>query len=135
LFKILRGPVTEKLKLPESQLIDRCRNMSYCSNCGNKLSEDAFFCSKCGTKTPKGAQANVKYPSDELRDAFNNAGLELEKAFTIAAREIQNAFKKARDNINQETPKQNMVVCKNCGTENSPNAIFCRNCGNKLSTT
>ncbi|MCX6644569.1 MAG: zinc ribbon domain-containing protein, partial [Candidatus Bathyarchaeota archaeon] len=61
--------------------------MVYCSNCGEKIADDANFCPKCGTKTDKGKTANAAYPSDELRDAFYKVGIELERAFTIAARE------------------------------------------------
>lgn len=110
--------------------------MSYCSNCGTKIPEDSYFCSSCGTKTQKGADANVKYPSDEMREAFTKAGMELEKAFTIAAREIQNAFQKARENVNQKsTNEQNSkVVCQSCSASNEAGAVFCRNCGNKIAT-
>ena len=56
-----------------------------CSNCGEKIADDANFCPKCGTKTAKGRAANAVYPSDELREAFYSVGTELEKAFNIAA--------------------------------------------------
>ena len=108
--------------------------MSYCSNCGSKLPEDAYFCPICGTKTQKGAEANAKYPSDEMREAFTKMGIELEKAFNTAAREMHSAFQRARKNMNQKPSEQIFVVCPNCGAKNQSGAIFCRNCGNKLAT-
>ena len=77
--------------------------MVYCSNCGAQIADDAYFCPKCGTKTEKGKAAKAAYPSDELRDAFYQVGIELERAFTIAARETHQAILKARDNLQQKT--------------------------------
>lgn len=108
--------------------------MEYCSNCGGKIPEDALFCPKCGTKTVKGAEANAKYPSDEMREAFTRMGIELEKAFSTAAVEIHAAFKKAAANMNAKSAGQEAIVCRNCGVKNQSGAIFCRNCGNKLSS-
>ena len=51
--------------------------MVYCSNCGEKIADDANFCPKCGTKTPKGKTSNVSYPGGELHDAFYSVGVEL----------------------------------------------------------
>lgn len=108
--------------------------MVYCSNCGEKIPEDAYFCPKCGAKTQKGAEANAKYPSDEVREAFTRMGMELEKAFSTAAVEIHAAFKKATANMNPKTAEQEAVVCPNCSVKNQAGAVFCRNCGNKLSS-
>lgn len=75
------------------------------------------------------------YPSDELRDAFYQVGLELEKAFTMAARETQSAFKKVSENMQQKTSAsstQGPIVCSSCGTKNVSDAIFCNNCGAKV---
>ncbi|MBE3116052.1 zinc-ribbon domain-containing protein [Candidatus Bathyarchaeota archaeon] len=112
--------------------------MSYCSNCGSKLSEDVYFCPKCGFKTPKGAETNAKYPSDEMREAFTRMGIELERAFNIAAKEMHTAFQKARENINQKPAEQSgqeAIVCSSCGVNNQTGAVFCRNCGNKIAAS
>jgi len=77
------------------------KNLVYCSNCGSQIADDAYFCSKCGTKTEKGKAAKAVYPSDQLRDAFNQVGIELEKAFNIAARETNSAIQKAIENWQQ----------------------------------
>jgi len=103
----------------------------YCSNCGEKLSEDALFCPKCGTKTLKGAEENVPNPKDELKEAFAKMGQELDKAFSIAAREINAAFQTASENI-QKSIKKEKIVCSSCGEKNPSNAVFCYQCGNKL---
>ena len=107
--------------------------MVYCSNCGEKIPDDAFFCPKCGTKTAKGKSAKAVYPADELRDAFYQVGIELEHAFNIAAHETHQAILRAKENIQQKpTAAQGTVVCPNCGTKNLSNSIFCNNCGTKL---
>jgi len=112
--------------------------MVYCSNCGTKLDDEVYFCFKCGTKTPTGKAAKAMYPSDELRDAFNQVGLELEKAFKLAAKETQAAFKKVSENMQQktapaqQTPAQDKVACTSCGTDNVSGAVFCTNCGKKI---
>jgi uncharacterized membrane protein YvbJ len=110
--------------------------MPYCSKCGAKIIEDAYFCPNCGTKTQKGADAKVKYPSDEMREAFTKAGMELEKAFTIAAREMHNAFQKSRENMDQKpkTEQKATVTCQSCSAINEADAVFCRNCGNKIAS-
>ena len=54
----------------------------------------------------KGMEANVKYPSDEMREAFTRMGVELEKAFSTAAVEIHAAFKKAAANMNPKPAGQ-----------------------------
>lgn len=112
-------------------------NMAYCSNCGEKIPDDAYFCPKCGTKTPKGKASNMTYPSDELRDAFYKVGIELERAFTIAAHETHQAIKKASENMQQKTPTdpKETIVCSRCGTKNVSGAVFCRSCGAKVEST
>jgi ribosomal protein L40E len=109
--------------------------MVYCSNCGTKLDDDAYFCYKCGTKTQAGKNAKAIYPSDELRDAFYQVGLELEKAFTLAAKETQAAFKKV-SNVQQKTASspQGNVVCSSCGSKNVEGAVFCHSCGTKVAS-
>jgi membrane protease subunit (stomatin/prohibitin family) len=109
--------------------------MVYCSNCGEKIADDAYFCPKCGTKTPKGKASNVTYPSDELRDAFYKVGVELERAFSMAARETHQAIKKANENMQQKTAsnRQGTIVCTSCRTKNVSGAVFCHNCGAKVS--
>jgi uncharacterized membrane protein YvbJ len=108
--------------------------MVYCSNCGEKIPDDAYFCPKCGTKTPEGKASNAAYPSDELRDAFYKVGIELERAFSIAAHETHAAIKKASENMQQKTASntQGPAVCSSCGTKNVSGAVFCNNCGTKV---
>jgi membrane protease subunit (stomatin/prohibitin family) len=111
--------------------------MVYCSNCGEKMADDAYFCPKCGTKTPKGKASNATYPSDELRDAFYKVGVELERAFSIAARETHQVIKKAGENMQQKTASnpQGTIVCTSCGTKNLSGAVFCHNCGAKVASS
>jgi predicted amidophosphoribosyltransferase len=111
--------------------------MVYCSNCGEKISDDAYFCPKCGTKTPKGKASNVSYPSDELRDAFYKVGIELERAFSMAAHETHQAIKKASENMQQKTASKpkGTVICSSCGTKNVSGAVFCHSCGAKVAST
>lgn len=108
----------------------------YCSNCGSKIDEDAYFCPKCGTKTLKGKAAKATYPADEIRDAFYQAGLELEKAFTIAAKETHAAFKKVKQGLQEKTvpnaSSQSTIACPKCGTKNFAGSIFCNNCGSRI---
>lgn len=111
--------------------------MVYCSNCGEKIDDNAFFCPKCGTKTQVGKAANASYPADELRDAFYKVGVELERAFSMAARETQAAFRKASENLQQKTSSndQGSVVCGSCGANNVSGDVFCRSCGTKVAST
>jgi rRNA maturation endonuclease Nob1 len=105
--------------------------MVYCSNCGEKLPEDALFCPKCGAKTVKGVEKNVPGPSDELKAAFVKMSRELEKAFSVAAKEINTAFQTASENIQKSLHKE-QVACSICGEKNPNNAVFCYNCGKRL---
>jgi uncharacterized membrane protein YvbJ len=108
------------------------KNMVYCSNCGSQLAEDAYFCPKCGTRTDRGKAAKAAYPADELRDAFYQAGAEIERAFTIAAKETRKAILKARDNLQQKTASPEPIVCPKCSIRNSSGSIFCHNCGIRI---
>jgi len=109
-----------------------CKKLVYCSNCGEKIADDAYFCPKCGTKTDKGKAAKAVYPTDELRDAFYQVGIELERAFNIAAHETHSAIKRARPNMQQKTAQPELVVCPKCATKNPNGSIFCHNCGTRL---
>jgi uncharacterized membrane protein YvbJ len=106
----------------------------YCSNCGSKIDDEAYFCFKCGAKTPKGKAAKANYPSDEIREAFYQVGIELEKAFTLAAKETQAAFRKVSENMQQKSAAapQRTVICSSCGTKIVNGAVFCNNCGGKV---
>ncbi|MCW4029649.1 MAG: zinc-ribbon domain-containing protein [Candidatus Bathyarchaeota archaeon] len=109
--------------------------MVYCSNCGSKIDDESFFCPKCGTRTPKGKAANAAYPTDELRDAFYQVGVEVEKAFTLAAHEMHAAFKRVSEDINQKhATTQGGTICSKCGTRNPEGSDFCSSCGAKIET-
>jgi len=106
--------------------------LTYCSNCGEKIADDANFCPKCGSKTEKGRAGKVLYPSDELRDAFYRVGLELERAFNMAARETHEAIHKAAANMQTKPVQQESNVCPKCGTKNAYGSTFCNNCGTRI---
>jgi uncharacterized membrane protein YvbJ len=114
------------------------KKMVYCSHCGAKIDDDAFFCAKCGTKTVAGKSAKAAYPSDELQDVFYQVGTELEKAFTIAAHETHEAFKKVNQNFQQKnsaqqaTSSQAFSTCPKCSIQNPVGSVFCHNCGARL---
>jgi uncharacterized membrane protein YvbJ len=105
----------------------------YCSICGEKIGDDAYFCPKCGAKTPKGRAANAAYPADQiLREGFYSVRAELEKAFTMADKEIHAAFQKARENLQQKPAYQQTVACPKCSSKNAYGSIFCSNCGSRI---
>lgn len=110
----------------------KVKNLVYCSNCGTQIADDAYFCPKCGAKTEKGKAAKAHYPADELRDAFYQVGIELEKAFNMAARETHSAIQKARDNWQQKPVQEQTFACPKCATKNSVGSIFCHNCGTRF---
>ena len=111
--------------------------MVYCSKCGTQIPDDAYFCARCGTKTEAGKTAQADYPTDALRTALYQTGIELEKAFIFAAHEIQTAFNHVNEEMHQK-PSQNssqqtdIIICTNCGAKNPSDAIFCGCCGKKL---
>jgi ribosomal protein L40E len=107
-------------------------SLTNCSNCGEKIADDANFCPKCGTKTSKGRTANAVYPSDELRDAFYSVGVELEKAFNIAARETHSAIQKAKDNLQNKPVQPEIVACTKCNAKNPSGSVFCNSCGTRI---
>ena len=105
--------------------------MVFCSNCGEKLPDDANFCTKCGFRTKLGIEAGVSLPTEDWREAFSKMGAEMEKAFQTAAKEIQKAFKTVRENFKESRSGQ-LVVCKSCGEKNPTDASFCIKCGERL---
>jgi len=107
-------------------------SLANCSNCGEKIADDANFCPKCGTKTAVGRTANAVYPSDELRDAFYSVGVELEKAFNIAARETHSAIQKAKESLQQKPAQPETVACPKCNTKNPNGSVFCNSCGTRI---
>ena len=107
-------------------------SLAYCSHCGEKIADDANFCPKCGIKTAKGRTANVVYPSDELREAFNTVGIELEKAFNLAARETHAAFQNAKENWQQKPMRVETVACPKCSSKNPSGSVFCNSCGTRI---
>jgi len=105
--------------------------MVFCSNCGEKLPDDANFCTKCGFKTKHGVEAGVSFPTEDVREAFSRIGVELEKAFQTAAKEIQKAVRNVKEE-HREPRRGQPVVCKSCGEKSPPNAVFCTKCGEKI---
>jgi len=104
--------------------------MVYCSNCGEKLPEDALYCPKCGAKTMKGKE-KIVVSSEDIRETFNRVEKEFEKAFAIASKELHAAFKTAKENI-QHAATIETVICSKCGEKNPSSAVFCYNCGAKI---
>jgi len=105
--------------------------MTYCSNCGEKLSKDTLFCPKCGTKTIESVETVAPTISDDLKETFTKMSQELEKAFAVAAKEINVAFQTASENIKKSLQKET-VACPNCGEKNPSDAIFCYKCGKRI---
>ena len=105
--------------------------MVFCSNCGEKLPENAYFCPRCGGRTRKGVEAGISTPLEDLKDALSKMGEEIEKALTIVGRETKKALKTAREEIREATSRQ-PIVCSHCGKKNFAGARFCYECGKKL---
>ena len=105
--------------------------MGFCSNCGEKIVEEAVFCWKCGTKIAKDVGVEVSASSEEFRETMGKIGEEMEKAFAIAAKEIQEAFQTARENIKKSFYKE-PVICASCSEKNPTDAKFCNKCGKKI---
>jgi len=111
--------------------------MVYCSKCGTQIPDDAYFCVRCGIKTEAGKTAQAVYPTDALRTALYQTGIELEKAFTFAAQEIHTAFDRVNEGMHQKSSqdssqKTDTLICTSCGTKNPSDATFCGSCGKKL---
>jgi len=105
--------------------------MVFCSNCGEKLPDDANFCTKCGFRTKHGVEAGVSVPAEDLREAFSKMGVELEKAFQTARNEIQKAVKNVREDY-RDSRRGQSVTCESCGEKSPSTAVFCTKCGEKL---
>ncbi len=105
--------------------------MVHCSNCGEKLLDNAYFCHKCGVRTKQGFDAGITTPMEDLKDTVARVGEEMEKAFSIAGREMEKAFKTARDKIRESTSRE-PVVCSKCDEKNVAGSKFCSKCGKKL---
>jgi ribosomal protein L40E len=103
----------------------------FCSKCGAKLPEGAYFCPKCGVRTRKGVEAGVSVSWAEVKEEFSKIGEEIEQAFMTAGKEIEKAFKSARKSI-RESIRDKAVGCSHCGEKNSSDAKFCYNCGKEL---
>ncbi len=106
-------------------------DMVFCSNCGEKLSEDMYFCPKCGVRTQRGAKAGAASPMDEMADAFARMGVEMEKAFSIAAKEIEKAFKTAKQNL-VDSHREETITCSACGENIPGESSYCYKCGKKI---
>jgi ribosomal protein L40E len=105
--------------------------MVFCSHCGQKLSDEAYFCTKCGLRTKLGIEAGVYAPTEDWREPFSRMGLEMEKAFQTAAKEIQKALKTVKIDI-KEAKSRPPIPCKSCGEKSPADSSFCTKCGQKL---
>ncbi len=105
--------------------------MTYCSNCGEVLPENAYFCSRCGMRTREGSEAGVSTQWEDLSVTFSKMGTEFEKAFTKLGKEMEKVFKIARDKMKDATSRE-PIVCPHCKEKNSFRASFCFACGQKL---
>ena len=110
--------------------------MVYCATCGEKLLENANFCPKCGTRTHTGANVGSVEPKESMRQAFIEAGKELDRAFSIAVEEVKKAFAEARE-APEKAPRvpKGTITCPQCGSSNSSEAEFCSTCGKSVSKT
>ena len=103
--------------------------MMFCSYCGKKVSDNAFFCSECGVKTSKGVKDRIPYPRSnwekELEQAFTKAGKNLEEAFEVAQENIRKSW------INMTSQKKG-IKCPSCSSNNPEDSKFCYNCGKEI---
>ena len=103
--------------------------MMFCSNCGKKVLDNAFFCSECGVKTSKGVKDRISYPSsnleNELKQAFTKVGKTLEEAFKVAQENIR------KSRINVTSPKKG-IKCPSCSSTNPEDSKFCYDCGKEI---
>jgi len=106
--------------------------MPYCTNCGEKIEDEAYFCPKCGTKTARGKSANAVYPMSELREALNSVTTELEKTLNMAMRETHSAIQKAKENLQTKSVHSGTVVCSKCSASSPSDSVYCNVCGAKI---
>jgi predicted amidophosphoribosyltransferase len=118
-------------------------SLTYCSNCGKEIENEANFCSKCGARTDKGVKEAVAIPwaSDphwrqEMDVALTKASKAIDEGVKIVqdtfrevAHEVNKNVKTARTNVAEKTGP---VFCKFCGQENTRYAKFCTKCGKPL---
>jgi len=72
--------------------------MSYCTQCGNQLPDDATFCNKCGTKqTP-----NIPVPNPQLKNSHFTLWFVLAVLFCWPAAVIGYLTKRKANNANSD---------------------------------
>ena len=106
---------------------------TFCSNCGEKLPENANFCLKCGVRTRKGKEEDIPTPylRVDLTEHLEKIGKEIDRALSKAGEEMERAFTKVSESI-KETTHRSPIVCASCGEENPWDSRFCHKCGEKL---
>ncbi len=97
--------------------------MVFCSKCGEKLPENAYFCFKCGIRTRKGIEVGISPPWNWEQN--------VEKALSTVAKEMEKAFETVREGI-KKSIKREPVVCSRCGEKSLGYSKFCYKCGAKL---
>ncbi|MBO4413231.1 MAG: zinc-ribbon domain-containing protein [Clostridia bacterium] len=66
--------------------------MKFCSNCGNRLEDDALFCSNCGANFASKA-------AEEVKEAATEAAAEINETVVEKAEEVKEAAVKAEEKI------------------------------------